>query len=288
MESWIRRVKEFLIGAIIGIAAMLPGISGAVLAVCFGIYERLIVDIAELRTKVREDFWFLLTLGLGLLAGVFISAKFLTDLMDAYRVIALFLFVGLIAGQVPTVYYMTKDNPHSHEPLTRYNWAALIAGLLIMGAMGAVGLYTGGGDYPISDDLKSAAIMFIVGIVCAVSALAPGISHSTILIVIGMLNPFYRAIAEGDLFLVLPMLVGFVIGALLFAKFMKAVLRDHNRSTCFTIFGLTVGSLISLTVTSVITIASGLDVISAVLAAAVGFAISIWFMRLGLKYEVKG
>ncbi|MDD4669299.1 MAG: DUF368 domain-containing protein [Candidatus Methanomethylophilus sp.] len=287
MESWTKRLNEFIVGILIGIAAMFPGISGAVLAVCFGIYERLIVDIAELRTKVREDWKFLVVLALGLLAGVFLSAKLLSDLMDTYRVIALFLFVGLIAGQVPTVYYMTRKNPHTHEPLTGYNWAALIAGLLIMGSMGVLSLHTGGGDYPIADDAVSAFIMFLVGIICAVSALAPGISHSTILIVIGMLNPFYSAIAEGDLVLVLPMLIGFVAGALLFAKFMKMVLRDHNRSTTLMIFGLTLGSLISLTLTSALEIVSTADILGAALACVVGAVVSLWFVRLGLKYDIK-
>lgn len=284
MDSRVKQVKEFCVGILIGIASMLPGISGAVIAVCFGVYERLVRDVAEVRTRLRSDFWFIAIMALGLLVGVIISAKFLTELMDAYRVAALFLFVGLIAGQVPTVYYMTK--PKENGPMTRANWTALICGLLIMGGMAVVSLYSGGGDYPLTHDTLSVVIMFFVGIICAVSAIAPGISHSTVLVAMGMLAPFYAAIAHADLILVLPMVAGFILGALWFAKIMNRCFQEHERSTTFAILGLTLGSLITLTATTCWAITSVGEALGGIVTCAIGVAISLWFMRLGLKYQL--
>jgi len=284
MDPHIRQVKQFLIGILVGIASMLPGISGAVIAVCFGVYERMVRDVAEVRTRLRSDFWFIAIIAFGLLVGVIISARFLTDLMDAYRVEALFLFVGLIAGQVPTVYYMTK--PKENGPLTKLNWAALICGLLIMGGMALVSLYSGGGDYPLTHDTASVIIMFLVGIICAVSAIAPGISHSTVLVAIGMLAPFYAAIAHADLILILPMLAGFIVGALGFAKVMNICFQKHKRSTTFATLGLTLGSLATIVTTTCWSITSIGEALGGIITCVIGVAVSLWFMRLGLKYQI--
>ena len=56
MASAASQIKRFVIGSIVGIASMLPGVSGAVIAVCFGIYERLIEDLANLKDRIRSDF----------------------------------------------------------------------------------------------------------------------------------------------------------------------------------------------------------------------------------------
>ncbi|MBR5999363.1 MAG: DUF368 domain-containing protein, partial [Candidatus Methanomethylophilaceae archaeon] len=83
MANVLKSVRDIIVGTVIGITAMLPGISGATMAVAFGIYERLIRDLADLRTYLVKDLKFIILLAVGLVLGTFLAAKVLEDVLDA-------------------------------------------------------------------------------------------------------------------------------------------------------------------------------------------------------------
>ena len=271
MESRAKAVKEILVGIVVGIASMLPGISGAVICVCFGIYERLVRDVARLRVYLRKDFWFILFLLIGILIGTLVSAKECQ-----------FLFAGLIAGQIPAVYHMTKPR---ESAWTRANWAALAIGFVIMGSM-LIMYFTGGSDDVIlGHDAAGMVVMFVVGIVVAISAMVPGISHSTILIVFGLFTLFTDTISNLDGTFLVSMAAGAVVGLLGFSKIVHYALEHHHRSTSFLIFGLTVGSLVTLIITSVGDAENITHILAGAVVVVIGLAVGIWFMRKSAEQE---
>ena len=292
MVSYARALKDLFVGAIIGIAAMLPGISGAILAVCFGIYERLVRDIAEIRVYLKKDFAFLALLIVGFAVGTIITAKLLSDLIDAYPAESTMLFIGLIIGQVPAIYYLAA--PKGSGQLTKSNTLALIIGMIIMGSMIIVDVFMGDTeDIIVGHDLTGAVIMFGVGLIVAVSALMPGISHSTILLVFGLMGAFLTAVSDLDMFLLIPLMLGVVVGALLFSKVVNKALEEHHRTTMFLILGLMIGSIASLLFNTFKDFAdmASADILAhalgCVLAFVIGIAVSIWFMKLSAKSEFK-
>lgn len=282
MESRAKAVKEILVGIVVGIASMLPGISGAVICVCFGIYERLVRDVARLRVYLRKDFWFILFLLIGILIGTLVSAKILSGAMDKYPTECQFLFAGLIAGQIPAVYHMTKPR---ESAWTRANWAALAIGFVIMGSM-LIMYFTGGSDDVIlGHDAAGMVVMFVVGIVVAISAMVPGISHSTILIVFGLFTLFTDTISNLDGAFLVSMAAGAVVGLLGFSKIVHYALEHHHRSTSFLIFGLTVGSLVTLIITSVGDAENITHILAGAVMFVIGLAVGIWFMRKSAEQE---
>ena len=282
MESRAKSVKDIIVGIIVGIAGMLPGISGAVICVCFGIYERLVRDFALLRVYLKKDFWFILCLVIGVFIGTVVAAKILSGAMDSYPTESQFLFAGLIAGQIPAVYYMTEPGKGKW---TGSNKGALILGFALIAAMLAMYFSGSGDDLVLSGGFAGTAVAFGIGILVAVSAMVPGISHSTLLIVLGLFTLFTDTVGNLNMEFLLPMAAGAVVGLFGFAKAVHYALEFHHRSTSFLIFGLTAGSLVMLLITSVYEAAGWTHIAAGIVTFAVGFAVGIWFMKKGAEQE---
>ena len=107
---------------------MLRATSGATIAVIFGIYERLIADLADIREKLLHDLRFVIPLGIGIVLGLFVCAFGLNALMTEWEVPMMFFFAALIAAQVPDVKALGEDG----KPMTVYNWIALAVGFVVM------------------------------------------------------------------------------------------------------------------------------------------------------------
>lgn len=275
MVSTIEHIKRFFVGTIVGIASMLPGVSGGVIAVCFGIYERLVADLADLRHRIKTDFYFLLIIGLGILLGMFLIAFGLEYLMDTYMVIALFFFVGLIIGQMPELWKITKPKT---EKFNSYNILAAVIGFLIMLAILFMGVAN---DVVLGHNIASYISLMFVGVIIAVSKLAPGISGSTIILALGLYHPLMKAITDLDWALIIPLMLGLIIGLLAFAKFINYALNSHKTSTYCMIIGLTVGSILVILDYAYVDISSYVDVIGGMISLLLGIGLSLLFVKIG-------
>lgn len=103
MRPFVSTLKELVVGFVTGITSMMPGVSGATMAVVFGIYERLIRDVALLRVWLRRDLAFLVTIFIGFAAGTVLAAKVLDSFAESYAAELNLFFLGLIAGQMPAI-----------------------------------------------------------------------------------------------------------------------------------------------------------------------------------------
>ncbi|MDR2699183.1 MAG: DUF368 domain-containing protein [Candidatus Methanoplasma sp.] len=274
MEPPLPALKKFIVGTLIGIVATMPGVSGAVLAVCFGIYERIIADIADLAHKFREDFGFLMTVGLGIIFGIIVVSLGLDFILENYRVASMMLFLGLIGGQLPMLWKFTE--PKARPSAT--NMLALIIGVIIMCFFLILGASD---DRVLSHDLSSCLYMILIGMIFSVSHLAPGISGSTVLLAMGLLAPLTHAIATLDVIQLIPLLTGALAGLFGFAKVVHYAITRHRRSTYMLIFGLTAGSILVIMKEAAAAYSGTADIALGAVALGAGILISIWFSKLG-------
>lgn len=274
MDTATDRIRTFFAGILVGIGSMLPGISGAVMAVCFGIYERLISDLADVVHKIRSDFVFILIVAIGIIIGMVGVSFGLKYMLDNFEIIAMFFFLGLIVGQLPELFNLTNDN----EKITKYNAVAFIIGFLIMMVFLVVGAAE---DIEIKHDLTSVLLMIGVGIILAISKLAPGISGSTVLLALGLYYPFTAAMTDFDMFILVPILIGLIVGILGFAKVMDYALRNHRKTTYCAIFGLTIGSIPVVFDYAISDGVSTTDWIFGIIAIVLGIGLSLLFSRIG-------
>lgn len=279
MSSEEKGLRNAVMGFIIGVASILPGVSGGLIAVLCGVYERLIRDIGDIVHKWRPEFWFLVTLGGGIVIGMFVASVLLDGLITQYPVPSLFFFLGLILAQVPEVYTLARND----SPIKPVHVICLIFGLAVMAVMIIFG--TGGEEMNLEHNFQSALLLVAAGIILAVSKIAPGISGSSLLLAFGLFQISISSVAHLDLYFLIPLGIGFLIGLFGFAKIMTWLLDHYHSETYYAILGLTVGSLFVIYNSANITTTN--DVIVAIASAAVGVFVSYLFTLYGRRVKAK-
>ncbi len=275
----VKPVKDLLVGTLVGIVSMLPGASGATIAVVFGIYERLISDLAEIRERLFKDLRFIIPVGIGIVLGLFICAFGLDALMTEWEVPMMFFFAALILAQVPDVRSLGDDG----QPMTSRNWAALIIGFVVMIFFLWISLSGNGVDRAVD----GFAVWLLVGIILAVSKLAPGVSGSTILLALGLFTPFMDAMTGFDMSALIPGGIGLLIGVLVFARVVDYFIRNHRKSTYMVILGLTVGSIVTVSIEAATKLDGTAMILQSIVGIVVGLVLGVGLSRISKKYAAE-
>ena len=263
-------VKTALIGIAIGMANVIPGVSGGTLAVVFGIYDKFIGAITYNVKKLWANRRFVIPIFLGMLFGVLLFSKMITALYGRFPIQTDYFFTGLILGSIPMLFiYMVKGTSQDdadEETETKKLGAAKILGIVICAIAGFALIllfnyleekFSGpreklGNLPPLS--LPLAARIFIAGVVGAVAMVVPGISGSLLMLIMGvypivitsipaLLNPETTIHA---FFLLLPNGIGVLIGLISGAKLIAWLLKKFPNHTYAVIFGLICGSFFAI------------------------------------------
>jgi putative membrane protein len=276
-------VKNALIGAFIGVLSILPGASGGIAAVVFGVYERMVNDLADIVHKIRTDFRFLFFIGGGLVLGMGVTAFGLDWLMTNLEVPAMFFFTGLIVGQFPDVFRMTQEDG---EKSSVWNYLALVIGILITVLLVFSGnIREPGSNADITRSIPMYLLLIFTGLIIAASKIAPGVSGSAILLAMGLYKPLISAFTSFDWVVILFFGIGLIIGIFLFAKIVSWALGAHRKSTYFVIFGLTVGSTLIVAYNTIMVTNDWTEGISGIIALTIGLISSFWLSRISRKHN---
>jgi putative membrane protein len=276
MGNPLPAVRRFLIGTLLGFISAVPGVSGVILAVTFGVYERLVEDIADIRHKVREDFRFLLVIGLGLLFGIIIVSFVLTEILDRYMIAAMLLFFGMIVGQLPQLWkYTMPEVKTSAKDIVALAIGIFIMCLLLVYNLGEIRYEE------TAHTIEWILLMIVIGVIYAVSHIAPGISGSTLLLAFGLLYLPLKVISEHDFILMAPLLLGTILGLIGFAKIVRYAIVNYRKPTYMMIFGFALGSTLVVLKKVIDADPGSNDLILGVVALAAGILISLWFTKIG-------
>ena len=176
-------------GIIIGAGAILPGISGGVLCVAFGIYEPMMAVIARPLKNSRTHWKLLVPIGIGLALGFVGLAGLIANLLERNSTITTSLFIGLIAGTFPS---LLKEG--AKQGRTKGMWIALAfstATLLVFFSILKHSTQT---------TLTPSFGWFIFcGVLWGISLIVPGMSSSSVLLFFGLYKPLSAGIASLDL-----------------------------------------------------------------------------------------
>jgi putative membrane protein len=247
MVAMLDTLKLMLKGGIIGIAFVIPGVSGGTLAVVLGIYEDLIEAISNFfsdKKKREAYFYFLLKVlsGAALVALLFILI--MDYLLTYYEIYTYLFFIGAIAGSIPSIY-------KSHSDM-KLNKASLITFLLAVVLIISIDLSFSkpAGEVlkttSFSFDLGKGIILLISGILSGGSMIVPGISGSFILVLMGQYHVVIRIFKTMDLLPIGFFLTGILLGIWVFAKIINVLLKKYPKETFYFILGLVIASLYSI------------------------------------------
>lgn len=238
------QVKLILKGGIIGVANIIPGVSGGTMAVVLGVYEDLIDAISNFFTnKEKRKLYglFLLKIAFGALVAIMALSWVMDFLLLNYPKQTYLFFSGLIAGSVPSIY-----STHDNMKLNISSVLCFLAGLLLILS---VALF-----FPEVAQTKDVSFQYQVtttglllllfgGIIAGGSMIVPGISGSFVLVLLGQYRVVIKAIKEFNLILLGVVAIGAGVGIWGFAKLINLLLKSFPKQTFYFILGLVIASL---------------------------------------------
>ena len=204
----IRILRNFLCGLLIGGGAILPGVSGGVLAVVFGVYHPC-MEILVSPAKALPKYWrILLPLGLGVCIGFLLFAKGVAVLFAMSEVVAVWLFIGLILGTVPQLL-----REAGKEGRTVASWIAFAGCFLVM-----LGVLTGIGSERALTVEPNLGWYLFSGVLFGVGTIVPGLTTSTILMALGLYEPLLNALTGFQIPVLAAIVPGVAVSVLLLAR----------------------------------------------------------------------
>ncbi|MBQ9118207.1 MAG: DUF368 domain-containing protein [Clostridia bacterium] len=247
-KTW---TKSAVLGFFIGLAVIVPGISGSTVAIIFKLYRQFLYAVGHLFEKFKKCFVFLLPIGIGMVVGVglgFIGVKQLLEILP-FAVIC--LFAGLMTGAFPAV----KDEIKGVK-FTPVRIILLCVGVLIPVAIGVVSalLSTKGGADVFADvQWWQILLALAIGYLMAITQVVPGLSASAILMAIGWFAAVMDSVsltywrANGSIFFIYGGLaIGFLLGLFTFSRLLDFLFKKVKAATYCAVVGLSIGSILSM------------------------------------------
>ncbi len=232
-------ISRFLIrvvqGALIGLGAVLPGISGGVLSVVFGVYKPIMEFLSNPFRKFKTHVPKLIPVFLGGVIGFMGIANLLAFVLDRYPAPSVCLFVGLIAGMLPSLFREAGEKGRNKTSYIAMGIAMVIVFALLIG-------------------LSIASVQIIpnffwylfCGFCLALSVIAPGMSFSTLLMPLGLYTPFVDGIGSLNFGVLVPGGIGALVTVILFAKAVNSLFEHHYSVAFHSIIGIVIAATIMI------------------------------------------
>lgn len=260
---------NFLKGIIVGIGGIAPGLSGSILLVVFGLYNKTIEAIGTLFKDIKKNLIFLVPLFLGFGVGVFLFSKIVNYFITNYEMYTRFLFLGLIIGTIPIFYKEVKKEGFNSK------YYIFMAISFIMGL--SLFLFNKG-LFPtiVNPNLLQSVLL---GVAVAGSTIIPGVDSAVILSSLGLYEIYVSSIANLDFSVLIPAAFGLIIGALVISFFINRLINKYYTASFSVIFGLFL-SIIPSILNESCYLSFDISSVISIILLVVGIGISTIFARL--------
>ncbi len=276
-------IKMILKGVVIGVANIIPGVSGGTMAVSMGIYDKMIHAATHLLSEFKKSMKILIPIVVGAVIGIVALARMIEIMFEKIPFQTNLLFIGLIVGGLPAIARKVKGKSIRLGHLLSFLiFFVVVAGLAILGEQE-------GAAADLSFSLLNVVKLFGVGIVASATMVIPGVSGSMMLMLMGYYNPvlseingfidnlldFYvPGILDGCLVLV-PFGLGVVFGIFAIAKIIEIVFEKFPEHAYWAIIGLIVASPVAILVMNGFGAINLVTVLTGVAALAAGVVIAL-------------
>lgn len=247
-------------GVIVGTGAILPGISGGVLCMAFGLYEPMMALLAHPIKNFRTYGGMLLPFLVGWAAGFVLLAGAVEWFFETASAVATMLFVGLICGTVPQLFQKSAESG------PKCSWTPFVLSLA-----GAFTLFGVLGRTAVGTTTPNTLWYLFCGAVWGMSLVIPGLSSSCVLIFLGLYKPMTAGIAALDPAVILPLLVGLLAVVLLTAKYVNGLFEQRYAFASRVVLGVMIASTLWIIP---LTYGSGALLFQSIAAFCTGFFVS--------------
>lgn len=261
----------FLKGFIIGIGKIIPGVSGAMLAINFNVYERTIEALTNFFGDWKKNLFFLLKLGLGIILSIVLCSNIVIYLLNNHKFITMMFFIGLIMG-----------GTYNFSHKIKYQSKSIFLLIITVAIFLILSLGHTNNNYLMTNTFLDNIIFFIGGFIEIAASIIPGISgtalhmilgiYDNILKMISMIYDFNYVLEHINLYLSygLGMIISLIINLYLINYFIK----KYRNTSYLIILGLSISSIIFLFVITFPVWASVMEFILGIMLLFVGLLIS--------------
>lgn len=291
----MKLLNQILRGVVIGVANIIPGVSGGTMMVSMGIYDTLIHCITHLFSEFRKSIKTLLPYAVGMVAGIVVLASLLKFLFANYALPTSTAFIGLILGGLSPL--LAKINRKKLDIAAIGLFVLFFAGIIAMAFMG---------DVSNPDSLTvtpvQLLILLVMGAIAAATMIIPGVSGSMVLMLLGYYNPVLNAVDAlknavfamdfaamvNPLLTLLPFGIGVVLGIFGIAKLIEWLLARFPTHTYCAVLGLVMSSPIAILLRTDMTGVNWVMIVVSLVTFALGFVAAMLLARGGAEAEKTG
>ena len=254
-------IRNLLNGLAFGVVETVPGVSGGTIAIIMGFYFDLIDAINNFKKNVRKNLIFLITLAIGVIAGILLFSSLMNFLLTHYSFPTMFFLIGLIAGIIPHIFAKVKTKG---EALSFLDIVIIVVPFLVVAGLSFIKKDVS--DIPNEELISSISAPFMVfiffaGILAAMALVIPGISGSFVLLLLGVypiiifsvssIRVYFSDVSNTALLLnickvLVPLAIGVISGGLCMVKLIGMLLSKYSRIVYSIILGLLTGSVFAL------------------------------------------
>ncbi len=238
---------NFIKGFILGIANVIPGVSGGTMAVSMGLYELILSSIGNFFKDIKGNFIKLLPIILGILVAIVSTSKLVTYALTNYKAQTLCLFIGLIFGGVSLIMKKIKGKG------SKINY--LIFFIVFFFVISLNFLKTGLIEISFTNmGIIDYLLLLVMGFIASSAMVIPGISGSFILMVLGYYDKIIYTVSTitdfsklgSNLLILVPFGIGVIIGIVFMAKLITNLIKKYETKTYFAIMGFVLSSIVVL------------------------------------------
>ncbi len=258
---------NILKGFIIGIGKIIPGVSGAILAISMGVYDKSIYYINNFKDNKKESIKYLLPLGIGIIISIIFFSKIINFLLDKYYVITMLFFIGLIIGTIPSI---TKE-------INKKDYYLIIISFIIFLSLSLLGVKN---TYIIKGNIIDIVIFIISGFMEAIGTVVPGVSSTALLMTIGTYKIIISSIANiTNLKIIVPFIIGTILGLLIIVKIIGYLFKKYHNKVYSVILGLLLSTIVVMMIDTFKYQTTMLNIFIGIILMIIGIYISSIFEK---------
>lgn len=252
----MKNIMLMMKGFVMGIANIIPGVSGGTLALTLGIYEDFIGAISHFFSKLKENIKFLLPIFIGMGLSILTMSNVISTSFDRFPIPTTLFFMGLVIGGIPMLVSKIKDSKEKKQ-VSSYIIALITFSIVMLMAFADQIFGSGIGEVSFKNmNILSYILLFVVGVIAAATMVIPGVSGSLVLMLLGYYLPIINVVKElthfknifSNILIAGFFGIGILVGIVLIAKLIEYLLEKFEKKTYFGVLGFIIASVAAIPV----------------------------------------
>lgn len=277
-------LKLILQGFVIGIGKIIPGVSGAMFAMMFGVYEKALDIISHLKTKLFKNLKFMFLLGISILLAIILGSNIIKKCLDNYYFFTMIFFVGMMTAGIKPLFENVKNEKLKFKNIL----CAIIISLLLF----VLDFIDFGTKTEVLSKTPFTFLMLILSGFCdAIGTIVPGVCGTAFLMILGYYDVIITSLSDilnfsnlaNNLFVLVPFVIGMILGILLISKIIDFFFKNYKVQTYYVIIGFAIMSTILLSIKAIAVGFTIVQLIIGIILFIIGYFIVKFFEKLEIK-----